>query len=239
VIGTYINVAGILLGGIMGLVRKTPLSLANQNRLKIVLGALTIFCGCRLAWVSLNGPFLQILKQLGIVLLALILGKFAGRLLHLQKASNRVGRFARERMNATKPDDPNRFTNGFLVCSALFCAAPLGWLGAIQDGLSGYYYPLAVKALMDGLAVMGFVSMFGWGAMLSAVPVLIFQGTITLLCARFLQPALAAPLIDAINATGGFLIFCVALIIFEVRKIEVADYLPSLAIAPLLVWWMR
>ncbi len=238
-IGTILNVIGILLGGVVGFVRKAPLSVANQNRLKIALGALTLFCGFGLIWLSLNGPFLQILKRLGIVLLALMLGRLAGRLLHLQKISNRVGRFARERMNAARPDDPNRFASGFLTCSLLFCATPLGTLGAVQDGLSGFFYTLTVKAIMDGLAVMGFVSLFGWGSMLSAVPVLVFQGTITLICARFLQPGLGTGLIDSINTTGGFLIFCVALIIFEVRKIEVTDYLPSLVIAPLLVHWLR
>ena len=120
----------------------------------------------------------------------------------------------------------------------MLCAAPLGIVGAVQDGLSGFYYALAIKAVMDGLAVMGFVAMFGWGTVLSSVPVLVFQGTISLVCARFLQPVLGAALIDSINATGGLLVFSVALIIFEVRKIEVTDYLPSLVVAPLLTWWL-
>lgn len=237
-IGTILNVAGIVVGGIAGLTRKTPLSAARQHFFKAVLGLSTIVCGLWLAVISLHGSFLEILKRFAIVLGALMLGKLAGRLLHLQKASNRLGQFARARIAAARPEDPNRMTSGFLTCSALLCAAPLGIVGAVQDGLSGNYYPLAIKAVMDGLAVMGFVSMFGWGAMLSAVPVLVFQGTITLLCARFLQPVLGTPLIDSIQATGGLLIFCVALIIFEVRKIEVTDYLPSLVIAPLLTWWL-
>jgi uncharacterized membrane protein YqgA involved in biofilm formation len=245
VIGTILNVAGILIGGIAGLATKTPLSAARQNYLKVALGAFTVFFGLRLTWLSLNGPFLQILKQLGIVLAALVLGKLAGRLMRLQKTSNRLGRFARERISAAKPADPNRFTTGFLTCSALLCAAPLGILGALCEGLpvsgtaSGYFYPLAIKAVMDGLAVMGFVSIFGWGAALSAAPVLVFQGTITLLCERFLQPVLGAALMDSIQATDGLLIFCVALLIFEIRKIEVTDYLPSLVFAPLLAWWLR
>ena len=244
-IGTTLNVAGILIGGILGLARKTPVSAANQNRLKIALGAFIAFFGLRLTWLGLNGPILQILKQLAIVMVALMLGRLAGRLLHLQKASNRVGGFARGRMNAAKPNDPNRFTNGFLTCSALFCAAPLGIVGAICEGLpvsgapSGNFYPLLIKAVMDGLAAMGFVSIFGWGVICSAVPVLVFQGTITLLCARFLAPALSAALMDSINATGGLLIFCMVLIIFEIRKVEITDYLPGLVVAPLLTWWLR
>jgi uncharacterized membrane protein YqgA involved in biofilm formation len=83
--------------------------------------------------------------------------------------------------------------------------------------------------------------MFGPGVMLAAVPVLVFQGSLTLICARVLQPWLQAHgnLTDSVNATAGLLVFCVALIIFELKKIEVTDYLPSLAYAPLLTWWLR
>jgi len=241
VIGTLLNVAGIVLGGVIGLTRKTPLSERHQALLKTVLGVSTIFVGLRLTWLSLmHGTVSQILKQLGIVLLSMMLGKLSGRLLHLQKGSNRLGQFARERIAKARPDNPQRFSDGFYVCAILFCAAPLGMLGAIHDGLSAYFYPLAVKAFVDGLAVMSFVGMFGWGVVWSAVPVLIFQGTLTLACARFLQPFLHAHgLIDPINATGGLLIFCVGLIIFEIKKIEVTDYLPSLVWAPLLAWWLR
>jgi uncharacterized membrane protein YqgA involved in biofilm formation len=93
---------------------------------------------------------------------------------------------------------------------------------------------------MDGLAAMAFAAMFGWGVILSAVPVLVFQGTITLVCAHSLAPFLEARhLSDSVNATGGLLIFCVSLLIFEVRKVHVTDYLPSLVFAPLLTWWFR
>jgi uncharacterized protein len=236
VIGTILNVAGIAAGGVAGLVRQTPPAPATQQFFKAALGLSTVICGLAIAATSFHGSFRQVLKQLAIVLAALILGKLAGRLLRLQKLSNRLGQSARARVTAAKPDDPARFTHGFVTCSILLCAAPLGIVGAVQDGLSGYPYALAIKAVLDGLAVMGFVSMFGGGVILSAVPVLVFQGTITLLCARFLQPALGAALLDATNATGGFLVFCVALVIFEIRRIELADYLPSLAAAPLLTW---
>ena len=237
-IGTYLNVAGIVAGTLAGLASRKPLSNASQFFSKTVLGVLTVFFGLRLVWMSMNGDWLQILKQFGVVLLSLSLGKLAGKLLQLQKSSNHLGHFARDRMAAMKPGDPRGFTTGFKVCTALFCAAPIGILGAIHDGLSGYFAPLAVKAVMDGLAAMSFVSIFGWGVLFSAVPVLVFQGTISLACARFLLPVLDAHgLTDSVNATGGMLIFCVAVAIFEIRKIQVTDYLPSLAVAPLLTWW--
>lgn len=239
-VGTWLNVAGIVVGSVCGLLLKKPISAANQFFFKAVLGALLVLCGLRLTWTSLNGTVFQIFKQLLIVVIALMLGRIVGRLLRLQKTSNRLGQFARDKMLTATPQNPNRFSDGFCVCALLFCAAPLGIVGAISDGLAGYYFPLGIKALMDGLGAMGFIAMFGFGVMLSAVPVLVFQGTITLLCARFLLPYLDQQnLLDPVNATSGLLIFCVALIIFEIKKIEITDYLPALIFAPLLTFWFR
>ena len=239
-IGTALNVAGILIGGVAGLTRQKLLAPAHESYVKVALGAFTVFYGLRLTWISLNGSLPQVLKQLLIAVLALMLGKVTGRLLRLQKMSNRLGRDARERIAAAKPADPRRLSEGFKTCAALYCAAPLAILGSVQDGLSGYYYPLALKAVIDGLATMGFIRLFGWGVMLAAVPVLAFQGTLTLVCAQFLKPVLETPgLVDSVNAVGGLLVFCVALVILELKRIELADYLPSLAFAPLLTWVLR
>lgn len=239
--GTTLNVAAVIAGSLAGLLVKRQLSAGAQNYIKVVLGAFTVYFGLRLTWISLNGSIGHILKQLGIVLLSLVLGNMVGKLLRLQKLSNRIGQLARDRMERVRPDNPQRFTDGFMVCTLLFCAAPLGILGAIHNGLlPDYFYPLAIKAAMDGLAAMGFAGMFGWGVILSAVPLLVFQGTITLVCAHSLAPFLEAHnLTDSVNATGGLVIFCVSLLIFEVRKVHVADYLPSLLFAPLLTWFLH
>ncbi len=233
--GTYLNVAGILVGSLAGLSRRRPLSPQQEAWFKMALGAFTVFYGLRLAWVSFSGTWLQMLKQLTITVLALAIGKLAGRMLGLQKRSNRVGQAARELLGSIPASAEDRRSRGFQVCAILFCAAPLGFLGALQDGLSGYFYPLLIKAVIEGLAAMGFVTLFGWGVMLSVLPVLAFQGSVTLLSGRVLQPFLAAHnLLDSVNLVGGLLVFCVALIIFDIKKIEVADYLPALAAAPLL-----
>jgi uncharacterized membrane protein YqgA involved in biofilm formation len=236
-IGTILNVVGILLGGIWGLTRRKPLAVSSESYFKVVLGALTVFYGLRLTWVSFSGSFLELLKQLAITVLALSLGKILGRALHLQKMSNRLGQRAKESMSCVKPDDPERFSKGFKTCAALFCAAPLGILGSTQEGLSlsEYYYPLAIKAVVDGLASMSFVLLFGRGVLLAALPVLAVQGTITLLVARVLEPILSFHnLIGSINAVGGLLVFCVALVMLGLKRIELADYLPSLIVAPIL-----
>jgi len=243
VLGTYINAAAIILGGIIGFLLIKPLNANQQNFLKTGLAVFTIFFGLRLLWESVNGNFFQILGQLGIVTLALMAGSITGRLLRLQHTSNRLGQYARERMIAARPDSPNRLNDGFNVCALLYCFAPLAWLGSVHDGLSNYSYPLAVKAVMDGLATMSFVKMFGWGAMLSALPVFALQGCITVACATYALPFLENHhtlmehnLVNSVNATGGILIVCVGFLIMEIKKVPVTDYLPSLLFAPLFTW---
>ena len=242
-IGTILNVAGILTGGVIGLARRKPLSAQTESFFKVGLAAFTVFYGLRLTWMSLNGPLPHVLKQLLIAVLAMMVGKLIGHLLRLQKLSNYLGRIARDHINHASPNSPARMSDGFKTCTALFCAAPLGILGAVQDGLSGYFYPLAIKGVMEALATLGFISLFGWAVMLSALPVLAFQGSITLLCSQLLKPFLQAHgspgVIDSINATGGLLVFSVALVILGLRRIELADYLPSLAIAPVITCLWR
>ena len=240
IIGTIINAAAIAVGAVVGLARKTPMTGENQTFFKVGLGLAAIIFGLRLTIVSLHGSLKQILGQLGIVILAMMLGKLTGRLLHLQKLSNRLGKYARERIAAVQPGQHGSPADGVNVCAALFCAAPLGIIGAVSESLGGGPLPLLVKAAMDGLAAFGFVALFGWAVALSALPVLAFQGAISLLVMQFARPYLEAhQLTDSVNATAGMLVFCVSLLIFEVKRIEMADYLPSLAWAPLLTLWLR
>ena len=95
-IGTLLNVAGILIGGIVGLLKRKPLSIAQESWFKVALGAFTVFYGLRLTWSSFSGSFGHVLKQLVIAVLALMLGRITGRLLHFQKTSNRLGQKAKE-----------------------------------------------------------------------------------------------------------------------------------------------
>jgi uncharacterized protein len=248
VFGTFLNVAGILLGGLVGLTGRRTLTRASETYVRNALAAFTIFFGLRFAWLSLGSSVLQVFKQLLLVVVAMSLGKLLGKLFRLQKLSNSLGQGARQRIAAANPAAPNAAGEGFKTCAALFCAAPLGILGAVQDGFtsapggigtSEYFYPLAVKAVVDGLAAMGFVGLFGWGVLLSVVPVLALQGAVSLFCARLLGPTLGAHgLVNPVNATGGFLVASVALVMLGIKRIELADYLPSLAVCPLLAWWL-
>lgn len=239
-IGTVLNAVGILIGSLLGLIMRRQFSGSAQLAWRGVMGVLTVVLGLHLAWTGLTGGgSAEFLRNLLVLLLALILGRFTGRLLHIQKGLNRLGRYASGRFAAVRPGDPNRFNEGFVVCAVLFCAGPLGIIGAVEDGLTGNWEPLAVKMVMDGLAAMGFVCVYGPGVALSALPVFAYQGTITLLVHR-LEPVLRQNhLIDSVNAIAGMLVFCVALVILELKKIELGDYLPGLAVAPLLAWLLR
>jgi uncharacterized membrane protein YqgA involved in biofilm formation len=232
VIGPIINATGILVGGIAGLVAKKPLPISFESWSKVTLGAFTVYYGLRLTILSLGGSIGHILKQLAIVILAMIIGKLLGRLFHLQKFSNRLGQMAKEQITAAGSGTAP-MSAGFKTCTALFCAAPLGIVGAVVDGSSGYYYPLIVKGIIDGLATMGLFKIFGWGAAISALPVLAFFGTLSLLSSQ-LSFMRAGEFIWPINAVAGFLIFSVALVILQIKRLELADYLPSLVVAPLL-----
>lgn len=232
-LGTFLNVGGIILGGLAGLYLK-PLSMANQATLKVLLGAFTVFFGLQITWKSMHGSFFQVLKQLLVVVGGLILGRLVGKLLRLQKLSNGAGKFARKRMEEIKPGQRGGSSDGFVICSLLFCVAPLAILGPVHEALGGYVQPLLIKTVVDALSMMAFVTMFGGAAIFSFVPVLAFQGLLTL-GLRALEPRLHAQ-VDPILAAGGFLVFSVALIILGLKKIEAADYLPSLATTPLLAW---
>ena len=232
--GTILNAAAIILGGTVGLGTKKELSAANQSLLKLGLGVFTVYVGLSLTWTALTGSFFQRLKQLGLVVLALMAGKMTGRMLKLQAASNRLGKFAKANLGRHQPGQPRSLNDAFLTCSVLYCVGPIALLGAVQDGLLADYRTLAVKALMDGLATMAFARILGWGVLLSVIPVFAYQGTVTLL-AQMIEPYLQTQaLVNSLVATSGLLIFCIALIILELKKIELADYLPSLLYAPLI-----
>ena len=238
-IGTIINVCAIVLGGLVGLAIAKGISPKVEYRLKLILGLLTIYVGMKTTWNAINGPFGSVVKQVVIVLVALILGNIIGKLLRLQLLINKLGEYAKTVFQKHDPEKPKRFGEGFVTCTILFCVGPMAIIGSLEDGLSGKYQTLAVKSVMDGLATMAFVKTFGVGPIFAAIPVLAYQGTITL-AAQTLKPVLGHHLLlDSISATGGLLILCISVVILDIQKVPLADYLPSLVVAPVLTWLFR
>src|SRR3974390_1678326 len=214
---------GILVGGLFGLIFRQPLSLRVQLFFRSLLGLFTIFFGLRLVWLSVSSPALSALKQIFVALLAMTIGNLLGKLLGLQKISNQLGRYAG---NILSSGSSPGLAAGFSACTVLFCVAPLGLMGAVADGLSGYCYLLAVKAVMDGLATLGSMKALGWPAALSAFPAFVFLGGFTMSGRLYAVPFLTshAPnggdLVNSVNLVIGFSSCGVALVIFQIRKVE-------------------
>ena len=234
VIGPFLNALGILLGALFGLVRREPLAPATQKSCQSALGAFTAFCGLQLLWLNVNGTFSHVVKQVFIAGIAFMGGNLLGKLFGVQKLSNRLGRYAAERLAAPEKNLPIKPADGLIAATILFCAAPLGLIGAVTDGLSHYFVPLALKAVMDGLAMTSFVKLFRWPAALTAVPVFLFFDGLALAVHQWLLPNLTSPeMIQSIGATAGMIVCATTLVILGVRRVELANYLPALALAPL------
>ena len=234
--GALINGLGILFGALFGLGRQAPLSLRTQHFFKSALAACTALYGLRLVLENLSGSFGNCVKQLALALLAVVLGQLLGKILALQKISNRCGRYAANLLAAAQKNPPGRPLDGWLAATILYTAAPLGILGAVADGLSGYFYLFALKAVMDGMAMASFVKLFRWPVALAALPVFAFLNGLTIGVHQFGLPLLnPLALVSAVNLTAGLITCATVLVILEVRRVELANYLPALVVAPLLV----
>jgi uncharacterized protein len=238
-LGTFLNMAGILGGGVAGLCLRRPLATSTQRYLKMVLGVYTVWIGLRLAVTSLHGGVGSVFKQLAVAVLALFLGRAVGRVLGIQRGLNQLGRMAGAKLSSSVPPGQRAASEGFLTATILFCAAPLAVLGPIPDGLVRDYQPLLLKAAMDGLVALSLVPHFRWPVMLGIVPMAALQSSVSRL-AEWAEPTLRIySLMDSVNLVDGLLIFCLGLIIFALRRVAVGDYLPALVIAPWLSWLAR
>ena len=125
---------------------------------------------------------------------------------------------------------------GFLTASLLFCVGPIAILGSIQDGLTGNYNLLAVKSVLDGFAALAFSSTLGVGVLFSALMILVYQGSVSLLAAQ-LNAIVTSSMMNEMTATGGVILMGLAISsLLEIKKIRAGNFLPALVIAPLIVW---
>jgi uncharacterized membrane protein YqgA involved in biofilm formation len=234
VIASALNSFAILLGSAFGLASHRQIPPHRQKQLQVLLGASLVIVGLHLTVSSLHGSFRSGLLQAAIIVLSLMLGRFTGSLLGLQRLSNHAGRSASRALLESETGQRARFGDGFAACTTFFALAPLAIIGPLIDGLSDNWHPLAAKSLMDGLAAISFARTFGPSAAASALPVFVWQGTCFLL-AQSLRPFLESQsLLDPIAGVAGLLVFMVALVALGLRRIRLADYLPSLLYAPLL-----
>lgn len=164
------------------------------------------------------------------LLLSLVAGGIVGELLRLEDRLERFSRKIESRMRA----EENTFAPGFLAATLLFCIGPMTIMGPLEDGLGKTPHILYTKSLLDGTASIALAASLGIGVPFSAFSILLVQGSITLL-ARFLAPLLSEVLVREMTATGGVLILGIALRLLNLKKIRVANLLPSLGFVPLFI----
>ncbi len=241
-IGTALNVAGILAGGLAGATVAKHLHPRTQQRIRTGLAGVVVYTAGVIVWSAVHGPIGAAAKQFAIAALALVAGNLLGRRLGLQRALDRLGREAGGRFAKASAAAPGTEAvsvgAGFMTCTLLFCANPVALLGAVQDGVGGEWRTLALKAALDGLAAMGLAATFRWAPLLAAVPVLALEGTLTLVARAVAERVGQPALVDSVNLTGGLIVACVALVVLDLRKVPLADYLPALVVAPLLTRWL-
>jgi uncharacterized membrane protein YqgA involved in biofilm formation len=220
-IGTAINVFAVLAGGSIGTYAGARLPEGMRSTAMHAIGVVTLLVGV--------SNFLKYDDVL-VPLVSVILGLVVGELLGIDARLRRLGDYLERRFsNGESP-----VSRAFVTTSLLFCVGPLTVIGSLQDGLNGDYNLLALKSALDFIAALAFASVLGWGVLLSAGTVLIVQGSLTL-GAGFLDAVVTGPMISATTATGGVLIFGLGLGLLDLKEVRVANMLPALLFAPLLV----
>ncbi len=220
-IGTAINVVAVLVGGGIGTLVGAKLPEKMRSSAMAAIGIVTLLVGV--------ANFLEFDNPL-VPLVSVVAGLVVGELLDIDAALRRLGDSLERRFS--KGESP--VSRAFVTTSLLFCVGPLTVIGSLEDGLTGNYDLLALKSALDFIAALTFASVLGWGVLLSAGTVLLVQGTLTF-GAEFLEPVVTEAMIGATTATGGILIVGLGLGLLELKEIRVANMLPALLIAPVLV----
>ncbi len=217
-LGTLANVATVIVGSLIGILIKSRL---NQRYVKIFFqaaGLFTILIGITMAVKT---------EHLMVVGVSLVIGALLGEWMRLHDRLQNFGEWFKEKIHMRE----EKFTEGLVTAFLLYCVGAMSILGPIEEGLTGHTSDLLLtKAMMDGFCSIMFASAFGWGVLFSVIPLLIFQGGITLLAmciGNFLQPNY----IIEVTAVGGVLLIALGMQIIGLRNIKVVNMLPALVIA--------
>ena len=236
--GTAVNILTVLVGSLVGRLAGNRLPQRTRELVTDGLGLVTLLIAATSAMAVLD-PALS--DEVGdsapvlIVLGAVLVGGIAGSLLRLEQRVEAFGGFLQRRLAGDASSaERQRFIEGYVVASLIFCTGPLTILGSLEDGLGHGADQLYLKSALDGFAAIAFAAAFGWGVAASVVTLVVVQGSLTLV-GLALGDVLPDAHLAAITATGGLLLVGVALRLLEVKQIAVADLLPALLVAPALV----
>lgn len=236
--GTAVNVVAVLVGSTIGVLLGNRLPTRTRDVVTDALGLVTLLIAGTSAMAVLDDDLSDKVGDSApmlIVLGSLLIGGIVGSLLRLEARVESFGGWLQARLaGETGSAERHRFIEGFVVASLVFCTGPLTILGSLNDGLGNGAEQLILKSALDGFAAIAFAASFGWGVAASVVTVVVVQGSLTLV-GLAIGDVLPDAHLAAITAAGGLLLVGVALRLLRVREIPVADLLPALVVAPLLV----
>lgn len=220
--GTVVNVAAILLGCSIGFILKSKFPEKIGKIVMQGLGLASLLIGMQMA-----------LKTDNILLLifSLVIGGIIGEMMGIEEGLERFGE--KVKLKIKNNTDSEKFVEGFVTASLLYCVGSMAIMGALKEGLSGNPDILYIKSLMDGVTSIAFTAVMGIGVIFSAIPVFLYQGGITLL-ARSIKDFLSPEIINEMTAVGGILILGIGFGLLEIKKIKIGNMLPAILVAAFL-----
>jgi uncharacterized protein len=237
-LGTIVNVGAVLVGSGAGVLVGHRLPASTRTTVTDALGLVTLVVGALNVAAIGDDAFRDAVGEswtLLVVLGALVIGGVTGSLLGVEPRLESMGGRLQVRLARGPRADASRerFIEGFVSASLLFCIGPLAILGSLSDGLGNGTDQLFLKSALDLFAAVAFAASLGWGVAASAISVGLFQGGITVLGAT-LGSFLPDASVSSITATGGVLLLGIGVRLLQLRPVAVADLLPALLVAPLL-----
>ena len=212
--GTIINALAILVGGTLGLLFRKRFSERIAQTTLQVLGLFTLVVGLSMAIQS---------SALILVLVSLASGAIFGEWINIEDRFERLGVWLEKKLHITEGSP----AKGFIYASLLFCVGSMAIVGSITDGLKGDHSILITKAMMDGIISIPFAAGMGYGVLGSSVPVLLYQGSLTLLALK-LQSAFTPGMIRELTSVGGIIVMGIGINILGLQKIRVGNLIPAL-----------
>lgn len=228
-LGTIINSAAIIVGGVFGLLFGKILNERIQDSLQKASGICVLFIGIAGAMegmLKLSGSSLSAGRSM-LIVASLALGALVGEILNIEHGFERFSEWLKVKTGNAKDKS---FVEGFVTASLTVCIGAMAVVGSIKDGISGDYSILATKAILDFIIIMVMTCSLGKGCIFSAIPVAVFQGLITAL-ARLIKPLMTDGALANLSLIGSILIFCVGVNLVWDKRIKVANLLPSLVFA--------
>lgn len=223
--GTLVNVAAIIGGGLIGYKAK----IINEQISKTVMQGLAI------AVILLGITMGMESNQFLIIIASIVLGTIVGELLKIEDWLNRAGKWLEHKVSRGQK---GTFSVAFVTATLVFCIGSMAILGSLDSGLRNDHQILYMKSMLDGFSALIFANTLGIGVIFSAIPVFLYQASLTLassLISNALDPILLDKMIQEVTATGGIMIIAIGLNVLGLLQIRVANMLPAILFAVLFV----